>query len=359
MCKPSLRRASGAILLAALSLFLMSSRDSCAHTLDEGVLYLDVRDFVVTGELKLPRPLLGFADDNGDGFLVSSEMESHRADVEKVVKSGLRLYDTEVELPYRLRPSQSPGPPQPAHVSLELEATETMKTETLGVSFELFDSKTTRAILRLDTGSQVLTGVLTKELPRLDLSTISPAEKLFGFFKLGVEHLLTGYDHILFLSALILGGGSLRTLIAVVTSFTVAHSLTLALSVLELVSLPAKPVEVGIAASIVIAAALNLSHSQERSTVGRATLAGGLGLLHGLGFAGVLREMDVSGQNATIPLLGFNLGVEAGQLLIVLLAYPALRAAQSRSNFGQIQRGLSWLLIGGGCWFLADQLRAD
>jgi hydrogenase/urease accessory protein HupE len=309
----------------------------------------------VTGQLKLPRPLLGFADDNGDGFLVDSEMEAHRSDVEKVVQSGLQLYDTTVELPYTLHPTKLPGAPQLGHVSLELRTAEKMRTETLGVSFSLFDSKTTRAILRLDTGSQVLTGILTKEQPRLDLSTITTTEKLLGFFKLGVEHLLTGYDHILFLSALILGGGSLRALIAVVTSFTIAHSLTLALSVFELISLPAKPVEVGIAASIVIAAALNLSPSQKRSTAGRAGLAGGLGLLHGLGFAGVLREMDVSGQNATIPLLGFNLGVEAGQLLIVLLAYPALRAAQSRSNFSQIQRGLSWLLIGGGCWFLAAQ----
>jgi hypothetical protein len=154
------------------------------------------------------------------------------------------------------------------------------------------------------------------------------------FFSLGVEHIVEGYDHLLFLFCLLIAGGTLRHLVIVVTAFTVGHSITLALSVLGLVSLPSRPVESLIAFSIVVAALSNLrlpvgetdEETSRRTALNRGLMAGSFGLIHGLGFASMLMESGVDGANVVVPLVGFNLGVEAGQIALVVVTYPLLRA---------------------------------
>ena len=118
-----------------------------------------------------------------------------------------------------------------------------------------------------------------------------------------------------------------RDLVLIVTAFTVAHSTTLALAMTETVTLPAKPVEVVIAASIAVAALINLLPRLARL---RLVLAFGFGLVHGFGFAAVLGELDAAGA-ALLPLLaGFNVGVELAQLAIVAAVLPLIYLARGR-----------------------------
>ena len=141
---------------------------------------------------------------------------------------------------------------------------------------------------------------------------------------LGVEHILGGWDHLAFLAALLLAASRARAVLAVVTAFTLAHSVTLALSALGLVALGARgeqAVEVAIALSIAWVALENLLIAAPRR---RALQSFAFGLVHGLGFASVLREHGL-GDSAARALLGFNVGVELGQAAVVLLAFPLLR----------------------------------
>lgn len=140
---------------------------------------------------------------------------------------------------------------------------------------------------------------------------------------LGVEHILSGIDHLLFVISLLFLVGLNRRLIGTISAFTLAHSLTLAASALGWLVLRPPPVEATIALSIVLVAAEAL---RERDTLSRrwpALVAFLFGLVHGLGFAGALKEIGLPQQNIPLALLGFNLGVEAGQLLVVGLAWGA------------------------------------
>lgn len=140
------------------------------------------------------------------------------------------------------------------------------------------------------------------------------------YFALGVEHILVGIDHVLFVLGLVLLVGWRRRLLLAITGFTLAHSTTLAASTLGWAALPQGPVEACIALSIVL---LAVELVDERPTVTRrlpGVVAFAFGLLHGFGFAGALQEIGVPPERAWLSLLGFNLGVEAGQLLVIAAA---------------------------------------
>jgi hypothetical protein len=145
---------------------------------------------------------------------------------------------------------------------------------------------------------------------------------LVSYFGIGVEHILLGFDHVLFIIALILPGGSLWSLAAMVTAFTVAHSITLALSVLGIATLPSQIVEPVIALSIAYVAFENLA--LKRALSRRWAVSFLFGLVHGFGFAGALAEVGLPAGGLVSALIGFNLGVEAGQLLIVAVLLPIL-----------------------------------
>ncbi len=143
-----------------------------------------------------------------------------------------------------------------------------------------------------------------------------------SFFVLGIEHILTGYDHLLFLVALLLRGGGLGSILKIITAFTVAHSITLALAVLNVVVLPDRLVESVIALSIAFVAAENLFLPAAVSH--RWVVSFLFGLVHGFGFSGILRELGLPRQGLLLSLLGFNLGVEAGQAIAVAVFLPLL-----------------------------------
>jgi hydrogenase/urease accessory protein HupE len=150
------------------------------------------------------------------------------------------------------------------------------------------------------------------------------------FLFLGVEHILTGYDHLLFLFGLLIMGGSWRSTVRIITSFTVAHSLTLALATFNVVYLPSRIVEPLIAASIIYVGLENLWRQDLQQ---RWLLTFGFGLIHGLGFATVLRDMGLGESGTVLPLLAFNSGVELGQMAIALLVLPVVWYWQRRPQF--------------------------
>lgn len=150
----------------------------------------------------------------------------------------------------------------------------------------------------------------------------APAGDVLSFVRLGVEHILSGWDHLLFLLVLLLRGGHWVSLAKIVTAFTLAHSLTLALAALGVVVPPDRLVEAVIALSIAVVAAENLFF---RPVVVRRWLVSFcFGLVHGFGFSSVLRELGLPTQGLLLSLFGFNAGVELGQALVVALALPVL-----------------------------------
>jgi hydrogenase/urease accessory protein HupE len=143
---------------------------------------------------------------------------------------------------------------------------------------------------------------------------------------LGVEHILSGIDHLLFVLALLFLVGFNRQLVWTITAFTVAHSITLALSALDLLTLRSPPVEATIALSIVLVACEALHKQPTLSRRWPALVAFLFGLAHGLGFAGALKEIGLPQNHLSVALLTFNVGVELGQLLVVGVAYVIYRA---------------------------------
>ncbi len=152
------------------------------------------------------------------------------------------------------------------------------------------------------------------------------------YFLLGVEHILLGVDHLLFVLALLLLVRNPWMLVKVITAFTVAHSITLAVAALGWAQIPQAPVEAVIALSIMFAAAETLRQGRDESDLANRApwiVAFAFGLLHGLGFGGALKEIGLPQSDIPLALLTFNLGVEAGQLLFVL-AVIALKAIADR-----------------------------
>ena len=175
-----------------------------------------------------------------------------------------------------------------------------------------------------------------------------------SFLREGVHHILTGYDHVLFLLCLLLpaavrrtpqgwrpvdsAGQALWPVVGIVTAFTVAHSITLALAALKIATLPSWFVEPAIAATIVVAALDNLVPVLR---LPRAAVTFAFGLVHGFGFAGVLGELDLPAGAFAWALLRFNLGLELGQLAIVVVAVGLLYAVRR-------WRGYPRWIVGGG-----------
>jgi hydrogenase/urease accessory protein HupE len=189
----------------------------------------------------------------------------------------------------------------------------------------------------------------------------TPRAGWLQLLRLGVEHIFTGADHLAFLFALLLLGGSLGAVVRIVTAFTVAHSITLALATLQVLSPPSRVIEPLIALSVVFVAVENLwalrRGSAEAALSHRWVLTFAFGLVHGFGFADALRALHLPRAELVASLLSFNLGVEAGQLCVVLLLLPLLSLLRRRGRFGRPEAMLaSGALLAFGVYWLAARL---
>jgi len=185
-------------------------------------------------------------------------------------------------------------------------------------------------------------------------SPVNASMSVGSFFFLGVEHIVTGYDHLLFLLALILCGGNLIQLLKIITAFTLAHSLTLAAAALNIITLPSVLVEAVIALSIAYVAFENLYPRYAISK--RWTISFVFGLMHGFGFSSVLREIGLPQDNLISSLLNFNLGVEAGQLAAVILVLPVLFWLRKTAWEAKVIRVVSAIVMGVGIALFIERI---
>jgi hypothetical protein len=202
-------------------------------------------------------------------------------------------------------------------------------------------------------GASDQVALLTRDRPVAALD--AQHKQGFGrFWMLGVEHLLSGYDHLAFLALLLLGAvrksnraSGIRSLFwettKIATAFAAAHSITLALAATGTLQVPAAPVETAIAGSIFITAVAIFAGADR--WIGWP-LAFGFGLVHGLGFANLLAEL-LSGRNLLAPLLGFNLGIEVAQLVVIAVVAPLLWQAMARPRLLRGTSAVSALLLAG------------
>jgi HupE / UreJ protein len=242
--------------------------------------------------------------------------------------------------------------------------------ETLEITYQLFFDVNSlhRGLLRLDANGMTQSAVFTPDHPtqKFEFAAPSPGREFLEFIREGVWHIWTGYDHILFLLALLLPsvlqreGGQWRGVAAlrpafvnvlkIVTAFTVAHSLTLSLATLGIVRLPSRLTESAIAASVMLAATNNLwPVIRERGWI----VAFGFGLVHGFGFATALSDLSLVHGALFLTLVGFNLGVELGQLAIVAIFLP-IAFGMRRSWFYQmplLKVGSAIIILISGAWF--------
>lgn len=192
----------------------------------------------------------------------------------------------------------------------------------------------------------------------------SPLQTLRAFVREGAIHLVTGYDHMLFLLSLVLSAGmlakvagmrrSLRDVAFVVTAFTIGHSLSLVASALGWVSLPSQLVESAIAASIIVVAALNIARPEAR--VAKPWIAGAFGLIHGFGFSSVLADVGLPSAHRALALFGFNVGIELAQLaFVVVVMMPLVWAAGHRRYPLVVVRGGSLAIAACGCVWLVER----
>jgi len=175
-----------------------------------------------------------------------------------------------------------------------------------------------------------------------------------GFLAMGVTHIWTGYDHLLFLFGLLAVTSRVRTVFKIITCFTVAHSITLAVAALNLVTIPSRIVEPMIAASIVFVGVENFLRNGEPK--GRWLLTFGFGLIHGFGFASALRETGVGehGGGVALPLVSFNLGIELGQIVIAALVLPLIWKLRAQPRLVRQWIPITSTVVGllGTYWFL-------
>jgi hydrogenase/urease accessory protein HupE len=200
---------------------------------------------------------------------------------------------------------------------------------------------------RLDGSAQITR--LTPSAPSFVVDAVPRAIQVAAtYLKLGVEHILRGIDHLLFVLALLILVKGTRRLVATVTAFTVAHSLTLAGATLGLVHVPGPPVEASIALSIVFVAAEILDRREGKVSLTERfpwVVAFTFGLLHGFGFAGALSEVGLPQTAIPVALLFFNIGVELGQLLFIASAFVVIALARRvRCRIGVWHPAWAWRL---------------
>lgn len=205
------------------------------------------------------------------------------------------------------------------------------------------------AMLLAETQQQQQQGDQTTQVPAQQPATQSHSSWT-SFLTLGMNHILTGYDHLLFLFALLMRRQTLKQYVMTITAFTIAHSITLTLSVLGIVELPSKLVESIIALSICYVALENIFRKEIKL---RWVITFLFGLIHGLGFASLLKEMNLPKPDLAVALLNFNVGIEIIQLLIVLVLVPILFKLQKLKRYRHyVNLGSGVIFVLGAIWLV-------
>jgi hydrogenase/urease accessory protein HupE len=241
-----------------------------------------------------------------------------------IIEQGDGLYAFDVRVPTSVEADNRPAVAWPAdcHVvsARLLRCSEPLAGQTISITWPIYNPSVT-ALLRYQPGEGAThTAVLPPTESHWTIPARATASGVIGsYFKLGVEHILGGPDHLLFVAGLLLIAGSLRRIVLAVSGFTLAHSLTLSLAALGVVHVPVPPTEAAIALSILFLAREAVVKN-DASLAWRypVLISATFGLLHGLGFAAALGEVGLPDREIPLALLFFNVGVEAGQMAFIL-----------------------------------------
>jgi hypothetical protein len=324
-------------LLLLLALLCGALPPALAHKPSDSYLSLNVQGDSVSGQWDIALRDLDFAiglDQDGDGKLTWDEIRLRHAAIAAYAVERLSLGSDQgacrIDIGEQMIDDHTDG----AYSVLRFHAVCPAPLTQLIVDYRLFADLDPqhKGLLRLTRDGETSTAIFDPAHARQTLSLTAPDRwrQFADYVKDGVWHIWIGYDHILFLLSLLLPAvllaapsnnlrGAFIDVLKVVTAFTLAHSLTLTLASLSLVSLPSRFVESAIAASVILAAVNNI-YPLFRGR--RPVAAFVFGLIHGFGFASVLIDLGLPKGSLLASLLGFNLGVEIGQLCIVALFLP-------------------------------------
>lgn len=350
------------LLAAAL---LLAAAPAQAHKPSDSYLTLDVREAGVDGQWDIALRDLDMAiglDQDGNGELTWSEVRARHDAIAAYALARLKLASAGAPCPLRVTGQLLDNHSDGAYAVLRLHADCGAAVAALEVDYRLlFDiDPQHKGLLQLRHAGQVSTAIFAPDSARQSLQVADASGwRQFGdYVRHGVWHIWIGFDHILFLLSLLLpavlvyrgrrweGRTTFRAaaidVLKIVTAFTLAHSITLTLATLGVVALPSRLVESAIAASVALAALNNvwpLFHGR------RALVAFAFGLIHGFGFASVLLDLGLPKAALLLSLVGFNVGVELGQLAIVLLFLPLAYLARNTALYRRGVLGLGSCLI--------------
>lgn len=311
----------------------------------------------------VPEGAIAFADDNHDALIEPDELRAHNDAIVAAFKRDFVLTSRgqpgKAVLVYLMMPQTGGEAVTGSPYILAMQRINfTAPPTDLRVSTHLFDAQMGQLSLSARRGDKADMLVLTPEHAAARLFR-SPLQSLLDFVVTGVLHILTGPDHLLFLLTIIAGLKTWRQWFSVTIAFTIAHSITLSLSVLGIFSLPAAWVEPAIAASIVIVALDNLLRG-DQALKQRLAIVFACGLVHGLGFASAITGFGLDLPHRLASLAGFNLGVEIGQFAFIALVISVITGMRNLTGRhwrpALWQSAASWTAAGIGGLFLILRL---
>ncbi len=355
-------------------LLLLAAPVSQAHIASNGFLSLNTEHAQVSGALELTirdGELAVGLDHDGDGKVTWGELKSSQRALQFYVLAHLHLAGPDGPCRMDFNPVEVNDRVDGRYLWLPFTADCRSALKRLSIDYRVLDAEdpSHRGLLTLSAGGTSQTAVLGGDSPArvFELERASPWRAFTEYLRAGTWHIWSGIDHLLFLLSLLLPAVLVRrqhrweavpmvapafaNIVKVVTAFTLAHSITLTLAALDVIRLPGRLTESVIAASIIVAAVNNVFPVV---TEARWRIAFAFGLLHGFGFASVLAEMGLAKGARLISLVAFNLGVEVGQLAVVLAVMPAAfvlrstafyrRAVMPWGSVGVAALALVWLV---------------
>ncbi|MCA1031223.1 HupE/UreJ family protein [Bacillus timonensis] len=302
------------------------------------------------------------SDSNNDGRLTQVEVDSSQSSITEwmsrnlYIEVGGNIQRAEVgTMTVEQRKDM-----QVVSVTFSYLLSEDTKEITLIDKF-YFDSKdkaTYTQFLKVEKNGEISEHLLKGDDRSLTLdvtseNAASTSSSWITFFVLGMEHILTGYDHLLFLLVLLLFKQPFKDYVKIVTAFTIAHSITLTLGYLDVITLSSKLVESAIALSIVYVAVENIIRKEVKH---RSLLTFVFGLIHGLGFAGLLSEMEIPKNHLVASLLSFNVGIEVVQIALVALVLPILHFMQKSKHYQKGIKVVSVLMVLVGLYWVIERI---
>jgi hypothetical protein len=345
-----------------------------AHIASNGFLSLQVDRTQVSGALELAirdGELAVGLDRDGDGKVTWGELRASQTALQNYALGHLRLAGADGQCRMGFGPVEVNERVDGSYLWLPITAACGGAIKRLSIDYQVLDAEdpSHRGLLTLTASGATQTAVLGGGSPArlFELDHPSPWSAFAEYLRAGIWHIWSGIDHLLFLLSLLLpavlarrhnrweavpmAAPAFANIVKVVTAFTIAHSVTLSLAAFDVIRLPGRFTESVIAASIIVAA---LNNVFPRVTEGRWRIAFAFGLLHGFGFASVLAEMGLPKGARLVSLVSFNLGVEAGQLAVVLAVMPLAYVLRSTAFYrrGVMPWGSSAIAALALVWFV-------